>query len=509
MNELYSIKSETLTGICDVLRSELGETKAEIISIPVATYADANGSSNRTIITIPGATTMFIDITYQNVGFMQPGYYQIAAGAWEFSIPMPEDAIKLQSSTQVSDFLSFENTDTITIYNYKSWSTLDSNSATAMVYGIDANGNYVDFEGSSLVEKSREVANTYQSDEIAGAIEDLIESLSNPPEEAKTLTGDCQYRFVSGGWDWFVERYGDQITTSDITNCQKMFYKSNLEEIPFEINCKKGSEITLESIFEECKNLKALPKINNAKPGNFKSFLYNCQNIKEIPEDIDSWFDWSSIGARNYMLYDASSLRTIPMDFLDHGQANASYISSIYYYGFKCRSLDEIVDLPYPHINATWTSNAFNNAFTYCSRLKNLIFKMPDGAPYVVKWKSQTIALDTNTGFINIANGAVDWYNSGITADKEVKDAATYEALKNDPDWWTRNLAYSRYNHDSAVATINSLPDTSAYLAEKGGTNTIKFKGASGSATDGGAINTLTDAEIAVAAAKGWTVTLV
>ena len=70
-------------------------------------------------------------------------------------------------------------------------------------------------------------------------------------------------------------------------------------------------------------------------------------------------------------------------------------------------------------------------------------------------------------------------------------------------------MAYSRYNHDSAVATINSLPDTSAYLAANGGTNTIKFKGAAGSATDGGAINTLTEEEIAVATAKGWTCSFV
>ena len=81
--------------------------------------------------------------------------------------------------------------------------------------------------------------------------------------------------------------------------------------------------------------------------------------------------------------------------------------------------------------------------------------------------------------------------------------------MKNNPDWFTCNFAYSRYNHDSAVETINSLPDTSAYIAANGGTNTIKFKGVAGSATDGGAINTLTEAEIAVAAAKGWTVSLV
>jgi hypothetical protein len=85
-----------------------------------------------------------------------------------------------------------------------------------------------------------------------------------------------------------------------------------------------------------------------------------------------------------------------------------------------------------------------------------------------------------------------------------VSNDETYQALKNDPDWYSLLPAYSRYNHDSAVNTINTLPDTSAY-----GTNTIKFVGTAGSATDGGAINTLTAEEIAVATAKGWTVSFV
>ena len=196
------------------------------------------------------------------------------------------------------------------------------------------------------------------------------------------------------------------------------------------------------------------------------------------------------------------------MSFLEHGNPVVAYSYCLYYYAFQnCYALDEIINLPNPHYNAAWTSNAFNHTFDSCYRLKNLTFKMPDGAPYVVNWKSQTIDLSSNVGFV-YRDSHITGYNSGITTAKRVTDAATYEALKNDPDWWTTNVAYSRYNHDSAVATINSLPDTSAYLAEKGGTNTIKFKGAAGSATDGGAINTLTDAEIAVAAAKGWTVTL-
>jgi hypothetical protein len=169
---------------------------------------------------------------------------------------------------------------------------------------------------------------------------------------------------------------------------------------------------------------------------------------------------------------------------------------------------DEIVGLPIGERTRNWTSNGFNSTFLNCRRLKEMTFALQeDGTPYIVPWKTQTIDLTsagsggTKTDFTG--------YNSGITADKQVTDDATYQALKNDPDWFTLDINYSRYNHNSAVNTINSLPDTSAYLATAGGTNTIKFLGAAGSKTDGGAINTLTAEEIAVAAAKGWTVSLV
>jgi hypothetical protein len=144
-------------------------------------------------------------------------------------------------------------------------------------------------------------------------------------------------------------------------------------------------------------------------------------------------------------------------------------------------------------------------------RMKELTFALQeDGSPYTAQWKSQTIDLSSLIGFSHASyKDRILDYNSGITTDKEVRNAATYEALKNDEDWYTLYAEYSRYNHDSAVNTINSLPDTSAYLAANGGTNTIKFKGAAGASTDGGAINTLTEEEIAVATAKGWTVSLV
>ena len=195
------------------------------------------------------------------------------------------------------------------------------------------------------------------------------------------------------------------------------------------------------------------------------------------------------------------------MDIFTHGNPVARYNYAIYYgMLWNCYVLDEVVNMPIPY-TAEWTSNATANTIQSCHRLKNFTFAMPDGKPYVMKWKNQTMDFTTYVGYASLSGNVVS-YNSGITADKEVKDDATYQALKNDPDWFTLKPEYSRYNHDSAVATINSLPDTSEYLAAKGGSNTIKFKGSCGSATDGGAINTLTEEEIAVAASRGWTVTL-
>ena len=43
------------------------------------------------------------------------------------------------------------------------------------------------------------------------------------PDEAFVISGNCQYRFAYGGWDWFVEKYGDRITTKDIYASVRMF----------------------------------------------------------------------------------------------------------------------------------------------------------------------------------------------------------------------------------------------------------------------------------------------
>ena len=333
----------------------------------------------------------------------------------------------------------------------------------------------------------------------------------SPPDSAFVISGNCQYRFANSGWDWFIELYGNKITTENISNAIYMFANYSLSNIPFEINISDNTSINY--IFYSSK-IKTLPYING-RISAIAHLFNGCNYLNSIPEDWAEHINWDYVHSYQYsqtsnIFYACYSLRHIPDSLMAEiwgvNGSNNIYVAHDQQFS-NCCSLDEVNNIM-PQ-KATMSSHRCGSMFLSCTRLKNATFALQDnGTPYTVSWKQQTIDLSNNVGYSNNKNYILN-YNSGITADKEVTDDATYQALKNDPDWFTCDIAYSRYNHDSAVATINSLPDTSAYLASAGGTNTIKFKGAAGSATDGGAINTLTEEEIAVATAKGWTVTLV
>jgi hypothetical protein len=336
--------------------------------------------------------------------------------------------------------------------------------------------------------------------------------------EPIVLTGDCSYGCGGALAGKFIEMFSDKISTQNLTKCNYMFYNYPYETIPFDINLStSNASVSIASMFNGCNNLKTLPKIPYYNVYEITGMFKDCYNLREIPEDyFDGWDFTACKNATSAYERNASgiisqcySLRKIPLKIFENMNPN---INANYVYlrnGFDSLStLDELVDMPLPY-KSTYTMNIFYSTFGSCNRLKRITLQVnDDGTPLIKNWKAQTIDLSSYVGFTNIRDYMLK-YNSGITADKEVKDDATYQALKNDPDWFTLNIQYSRYNHDSAVETINSLPDTSAYLATAGGTNTIKFRGRSGALTDGGAINTLTEEEIAVATSKGWTVSLV
>lgn len=347
-----------------------------------------------------------------------------------------------------------------------------------------------------------------------------------PPAEALVLTGDCDSKFKSGAWDWFINNYGNQITTSDITNSQAMFYGSKVSSIPFELNCKYDSFARCQDMFNGAYNMTKAPRINFVNSDravdlpNLSYMFSGCSSLIDIDYDYFSrWYSeeqWEQINNGsgynncNRIFGGCYSLRKHPDISMIH--STYSYLNIYQEWFYDCYCLDEILDLPV--WNSTLTNDQFWGLCISAFRLKNLTFKTnSDGTPKTANWKDQYIDLTEYVGYIDTYNynDYIKQYGlaTGITEDKKVSDDATYQALKDDPDWYAFGINYSRYNHNSAVNTINSLPDTSAYLTANGGTNTIKFKGASGASTDGGAINTLTEEEIAVATAKGWTVSLV
>ena len=331
--------------------------------------------------------------------------------------------------------------------------------------------------------------------------------------EPIVLTGDCGYACAGPLASQYIELFGETVSTNKITNANYMFYKYENETIPFEVNAKPDSNINISYLFGASK-IKTVPKINNARPSMIVSLFRDCMWIRDIEDGFDNNWDLSYISSYAYgqlgsMFTNCYSLRTIPINFINQfhslGTRGNSYMYTYNMFS-GCYSLDEIVGLKIP--SEEFTGNILQGICQWCGRLKEFMFeKNEDGSVAIARMKSQVLDLSSYIGFTSSKTYILN-YNSGITADKEVKNNATYQALKNDPDWFTSDINYSRYNHDSAVNTINSLPDTSAYLATAGGTNTIKFKGRAGALTDGGAINTLTEEEIAVATAKGWTVSL-
>ena len=254
--------------------------------------------------------------------------------------------------------------------------------------------------------------------------------------------------------------------------------------------------------------------ISNSDDIGYRRAFYDCFSLRHIPEGIFPTQQGSgnTYGGRretNKLFYNCQKLREIPSLIYFNGINSSSSSNSFYYQCFyNCHLLDEIVDIPV--FANDHTSQSFSSMLDGTYRVKKITF-VPN---QTATMENQTIDMSGHyVGYFpSYTDSDLEKYyldaKTGVTMDTRVIDATTYEALKNNPNWWTSDVAYSRYNHDSAVETINSLPDTSAYLTTTGGTNTIKFLGASGSATDGGAINTLTAEEIAVATAKGWTVTL-
>ena len=380
------------------------------------------------------------------------------------------------------------------------------------------------------------------------------------PEELKVISGNVQYLFSRDYATHYINAFGKQITTKDLVDAQMFYGNRTIEEVPFDLNIASGNT---NSIFENCYNLKKIKNINIANAANTNlqlgNLFYNCNNLKEIgvirnPIIYNLYQTFWRCYRLNHItiegavvlvagvnemyaaFYDCRGLRELDSSFLKLLRINNSssdYRSGYSYTFYDCFSMDRIVGLgvPISSSSKTHTANMYNSTFVNCYRLDELTFETnDDGTPKELYANNQVIDLSQDVGYcpnsawyvcdtvgdikegqsvpafydyIQPSASPTDIWNYQITSDKNT------ENYYNHKDSWTEDLLYSRYNHRSMVNTINSLPDTSTFISSNGGTNTIKFKSNQGDSSPWGGASNLTEEEIAVATAKGWTVSFV
>lgn len=357
-------------------------------------------------------------------------------------------------------------------------------------------------------------------------------------DDELTMEGRSQLFF---GWDWFLDKYKNRIVVKLTSYSQMQLfgsgYTKDLNDVKL-IERAPGESCYMLEMFKGYLGKKLpVPIWEGTKPINQIARAFSgCYNLTDTEiKSFLSHFNFSELTDANFggLFNECRSVRNINSILAQLHAQSKNFVNKYIGMNTLCNQnsvADEIVGLPVPGGDVEYASqqpfyNSLDDIVSGASRAKRITFETKaDGTPYTVKWEGITISLTNQVGYSLQEANILDHSSvHGITQEKRVSDATTYEALKNDPDYYVYGLGtgeykgyimsngilYSRYNHTSAVETINSLPDCSAYCAETNSTNTIKFEKFSGALTDGGGIDTLTAEEIAVATNKGWTVSLV
>lgn len=365
-------------------------------------------------------------------------------------------------------------------------------------------------------------------------------ALDNLQNKTFTNPDDCSYMFSS-----FKGDAGDVTIVSDSVNGEYMFYRSNLTGVPNLNNCffidvsslssyssgliplnvkmDTNNFVSLRNSFSNTGNLITVAPTISLKNGNvlklsnigINSMFGNCKYVRNFDNVFSQDIEFDFTNQPDCSIYQvfmlARSMLSIPSwyykvvkDCFDTARTLSTSNYNWYSGDFRdCCCCANFVDIPVVPVD--FTGNAFQNgSFTKLSSCTHFTFETNNGAPIVVNWKNQVIDFSYYHGRADSYQGPNYYCPDLFTEETRIYNNSDYARLKNNPYRWTTEWEYCRYDHSSAVETINSLPDCSG----SGSVNTIKFEGAAGTNTDGGAISNLTSAEIAVAAAKGWTVTI-
>lgn len=348
------------------------------------------------------------------------------------------------------------------------------------------------------------------------------------------------------------------IRRSNFNNVSDMsfMFKNNdkiidLSDITININKDIGAPII--SAFENCINLRKLPTFTMSQGSKVNinqssSFLRNCYVLEEGELQKVIYLESYSSPQNSLFAYNYN-IKNIDLSDMKLNTWDSNYWSYNDFINFE----PNLRSLKLPAWNVKQDSKPMgssyylSDSFVEMIMLNSLTFSTnADGSPMKAKVKGQSFNVTGSNSYpcgysqydmdsYVISKGLMLYPDEPLTGDDNVfrdmtgynttveKIQAGYDRVKNRPNWcsfWSGTVTYngtsvtasrltSRFNHKSIVEFINTIPDTSEYLATAGGTNTLKLLKYQGDLTDEGGVSDLTPEEIAVASAKGWTVTLV
>ena len=330
-----------------------------------------------------------------------------------------------------------------------------------------------------------------------------ISNISSGNTLTANITGDASFSGSLGTWLIQQYKYNNiAFSLSDVKSLSNMFqnnlYNGDLSD--FVINCKancntNSSAIKLLNAFSGS-SMTNIPTINMPETscfGEMENMFGNNYMIEHIDDFTTYEANWnivhssSSVSYADFssMFYSCYRLKSIDKNLLKqlYNSVSGNYCWGSTFY--RCYCLEKIEDLGLFHPTATITSMDLSNRSTFkeLMSLSSLTFSA-NGAPR--NYSNVKIDLSNEVG-----------YKVGSTVSSIITNYGATGGT---------SVATSVYNHDSAVETINSLPDCSAVSSPSNPTNIIYFRAGAGSATAGGSISDLTPAEIAVATNKGWSI---
>ena len=490
----YSIQGDTLKGMADSIRAYKGENPDN----PLEITHKFNDSDSPFYYNFPGAKS--IKITIQE--FI--GSSDLIGVPYKTNKDWPYMTNKYKEDA----FFTIDESQTLpldVIVNNTEYITLNLAYKRGVIYGATLKMviQAYDNKGELLPKVTK-----YTATDIANELSEVY-SIAPKPEDL-ILKGDCTGMFRNGKFNWVLDKIQ---STTKISNLNTMFKDNmNVTGINFDLNLY-DSYVDASFVFQNCVRLEKLPDIygtDNTKIRSIENLFDGCQKIKFIPaswENINYYNNTEYADYQNYIFQYCYNLRKISTNFLKKIRNDGinSYYTGLGNNGFyHCSTLEEINGYVIPNPSRTISSNLFRNTFYYCSRLKDLIFLKEEGTRGNLQ--GQTIDLRDSVGYVQSLTGDFPVNFVDKSEFDLITDDESYQRFKDSENSFACSIEYSRYNHDSAVRTINSLPDLSG---NTGAANTIIFKGEAGSRTDGGAINTMTEEEIAVATAKGWVISFV